>query len=104
MWWRVGARRPTASPWPATATSFPAAPGRPHPSTPATAWRSSRRQRVVDARAPDGPRAEPSGLRIAGQELPSRLVLGTGGIQSLDVLDAVLEASGTALSTVAVRR
>ena len=34
----------------------------------------------------------------------SRLLLGTGGIPSLDVLDAVLEASATALATVAVRR
>jgi thiazole synthase len=43
-------------------------------------------------------------LVLAGQTLGSRLVLGTGGIPSLEVLDAVLEASGTALATVAVRR
>jgi thiazole synthase len=43
-------------------------------------------------------------LVIDGRGLGSRLVLGTGGIPSLDVLDAVLEASGTALATVAVRR
>lgn len=48
--------------------------------------------------------AEDGGLAIAGQVLPSRLVLGTGGIQSLDVLDAVLEASGCSLATVALRR
>ncbi|HUY21065.1 MAG TPA: thiazole synthase [Acidimicrobiales bacterium] len=41
---------------------------------------------------------------IAGQALRSRLVLGTGGIASLEVLDAVVEASGAALATVAVRR
>jgi thiazole synthase len=43
-------------------------------------------------------------LVVAGCALPSRLVLGTGGISSLDVLDAVIDASGTALATVAVRR
>ncbi|HLX89521.1 MAG TPA: hypothetical protein VKR22_13820, partial [Acidimicrobiales bacterium] len=46
----------------------------------------------------------PDALVIAGRPLGSRLVLGTGGIQSLEVLDAVLEASGTELSTVSVRR
>ena len=48
--------------------------------------------------------AELEHLQIAGRTLSSRLVLGTGGIQSLEVLDSVLEASGSALSTVAVRR
>ena len=41
---------------------------------------------------------------IAGRELASRLILGTGGVQSLDVLRRVLDASGTALTTVAMRR
>jgi thiazole synthase len=41
---------------------------------------------------------------LAGQELSSRLILGTGGVQSLDVLRRVLDASGTALTTVAMRR
>ncbi len=44
------------------------------------------------------------GLHIGGRLIGSRLIIGTGGIQSLQVLDAVLEASGTALATVAVRR
>ena len=39
-----------------------------------------------------------------GPELASRLILGTGGVQSLDVLRRVLDASGTALTTVAMRR
>jgi thiazole synthase len=43
-------------------------------------------------------------LVIADRILASRLVLGTGGIPSLDVLDAVLEASAAALATVAFRR
>jgi thiazole synthase len=41
---------------------------------------------------------------VAGVELPSRLILGTGGAPSLDVVDATLAASGTALCTVAMRR
>ncbi len=43
-------------------------------------------------------------LRIAGCELGSRLILGTGGIPSLAVLDSVVAASGASLATVAVRR
>jgi thiazole synthase len=45
-----------------------------------------------------------SGLRIAGRELGSRLVLGTGGFPSLDLLAAAIEASATAMVTVALRR
>ena len=41
---------------------------------------------------------------IAGRALGSRLVLGTGGVSSPDVLDAIVEASGCTLATVAVRR
>jgi thiazole synthase len=41
---------------------------------------------------------------LAGRDLASRLILGTGGVQSLDVLRRVLDASGTALATVAMRR
>jgi thiazole synthase len=41
---------------------------------------------------------------LAGETFTSRLVMGTGGVPSLDVLDAVLEASGTELTTVAMRR
>jgi thiazole synthase len=48
-------------------------------------------------------RAE-QGLVVGGRELASRLILGTGGIPSLEVLDAVLEASGCSLATVALRR
>jgi thiazole synthase len=43
-------------------------------------------------------------LCIAGAEVGSRLLLGTGGMTSLDALRRALEASGTALATVAVRR
>jgi len=41
---------------------------------------------------------------LAGRELSSRLILGTGGVQSLEVLRRVLDASGSALATVAMRR
>jgi thiazole synthase len=41
---------------------------------------------------------------LAGQELSSRLILGTGGVQSLEVLRRALTASGSALATVAMRR
>jgi len=48
---------------------------------------------------PGGP-----GLVVAGRRLPSALILGTGGIANLEILDAVVEASGSSLATVALRR
>jgi thiazole synthase len=41
---------------------------------------------------------------IAGIELSSRLILGTGGAPSLQVIDETVAASGTAMCTVAMRR
>jgi thiazole synthase len=41
---------------------------------------------------------------IAGEELASRLIMGTGGATSHEVLEAALVASGTVLTTVAMRR
>jgi thiazole synthase len=41
---------------------------------------------------------------IAGRRMRSRLVLGTGGFATLDLLAAAIEASGTELVTVALRR
>ena len=41
---------------------------------------------------------------IAGEAMGSRLIMGTGGAPSLDVLDRALAASGTELTTVAMRR
>jgi thiazole synthase len=41
---------------------------------------------------------------LASETFSSRLIMGTGGIPSLDVLDAALEASATELTTVAMRR
>ena len=43
-------------------------------------------------------------LTIAGTELSSRLLLGTGGFRSLDALAGALEVSGSQLVTVALRR
>jgi len=43
-------------------------------------------------------------LLVAGRELTSRLILGTGGFRSLDALAAAIEASRTELVTVALRR
>jgi thiazole synthase len=43
-------------------------------------------------------------LVIAGAPLRSRLLLGTGGFRSLDALAAAIEASGSELVTVALRR
>ena len=41
---------------------------------------------------------------IAGREFGSRLIMGTGGAPSLEVMEAALLASGTELTTVAMRR
>jgi thiazole synthase len=41
---------------------------------------------------------------LAGETFTSRLIMGTGGMPSLDVLDRALIASGTELTTVAMRR
>jgi thiazole synthase len=43
-------------------------------------------------------------LVIAGQSFSSRLIMGTGGAPSLDVLERALLASGTEITTVALRR
>jgi thiazole synthase len=42
--------------------------------------------------------------RLGGLTLTSRLIVGTGGAQSLDVLGKILAASATELTTVAMRR
>ncbi|HEX5879082.1 MAG TPA: thiazole synthase, partial [Actinomycetota bacterium] len=43
-------------------------------------------------------------LVIAGQAFTSRLVMGTGGAASLEALERALAASGTEMTTVALRR
>src|SRR5689334_23601869 len=55
---------------------------------------------------PNGSVASPPAQpwHLAGRDLTSRLIVGTGGTPSLDVLGKVLAASGTQLTTVAMRR
>jgi thiazole synthase len=43
-------------------------------------------------------------LTIAGRELPSRLILGTGGFTRLETLAEAIEVTGTGMVTVALRR
>ncbi|MEX1357440.1 MAG: thiazole synthase [Gaiellaceae bacterium] len=45
-----------------------------------------------------------SGLEIAGRSWESRLIVGTGGFRSLETMERALEASGTEIATVALRR
>ncbi|MEU8823782.1 thiazole synthase [Streptomyces sp. NPDC048636] len=52
--------------------------------------------------AEPAPAADP--LTIAGTAFGSRLVMGTGGAPSLEILERALLASGTELTTVAMRR
>jgi thiazole synthase len=52
---------------------------------------------------PEDPRAGDPFV-VAGRTFSSRLWLGTGGMASLHALDAAIAASGTELTTVAVRR
>ena len=43
-------------------------------------------------------------LVIGGRKIASRLIMGTGGASNLEILERALVASGTALTTVAMRR
>jgi thiazole synthase len=52
----------------------------------------------------DDPLRHPDPFVIAGQAFSSRLVMGTGGAASLEALEGALAASGTELTTVALRR
>ncbi|HLI15698.1 MAG TPA: thiazole synthase [Acidimicrobiales bacterium] len=58
---------------------------------------------MSEAEAPPS-RRRADKLVIAGEPLGSRLLLGTGGAPSLDVLARAIAASGSALVTVALRR
>ena len=52
----------------------------------------------------EDPIAEPDLFVIAGVELSSRLILGTGGAPSMQVIDEAIVASRSAMCTVAMRR
>jgi thiazole synthase len=49
-------------------------------------------------------RAAAESLTIAGRELSSRLIMGTGGFRNLEVMGEALRASGADLATLALRR
>ncbi|GAB2696877.1 thiazole synthase [Thalassiella azotivora] len=66
-----------------------------------------------DGAAPDGaspdaaaaaPDAAPDAWRVGAATLTSRLLLGTGGLPSLDLLEGTVRASGTEVVTVSLRR
>jgi thiazole synthase len=59
---------------------------------------------VADPRALRSPDPAADPLVIAGRSFSSRLIMGTGGAPSLEVMEAALLASGTELTTVAMRR
>ncbi|MCX2967633.1 MULTISPECIES: thiazole synthase [Streptomyces] len=63
---------------------------------------------TLPAHGADAGHPEPAGaadpLRVGDLTLSSRLIMGTGGAPSLDVLERALTASGTELTTVAMRR
>src|SRR5271154_3792719 len=85
------------------------------------AWRSSRRCREDDRAMSTTPSTDPpmstptsaahngaapaaEALTIAGRTFGSRLLLGTGGFPSLELLSEAIAASGSELVTVALRR
>ena len=51
-----------------------------------------------------GVEAPATGWAIAGRDLRSRLIVGTGGFRSLEQMERALEESGTEIVTVAMRR
>ncbi|HET6794363.1 MAG TPA: thiazole synthase [Acidimicrobiales bacterium] len=56
------------------------------------------------ADATDATVAATDPLVVAGETVGSRLIMGTGGIPSLDVLERALVASGASMATVSLRR
>ena len=53
---------------------------------------------------PEAERGVDGGWSVAGRKLGSRLIVGTGGFRSLEQMERALEASGTEIVTVAMRR
>ncbi len=86
---------PTSAALPAAAAYNGVAPD----STPSTGGERN------GSRVPAGSSAAPDDvLTIAGRTLRSRLLLGTGGFPSLELMAAAIEASASELVTVALRR
>src|SRR6476620_372795 len=67
-------------------------------------WKWLRRCKVAEFEALRASGSSTSKLTIAGREFGSRLIMGTGGASNLAVLEEALIASGTELTTVAMRR
>ena len=59
---------------------------------------------VQEEEARGVPDLEQDVLVVAGRPITSRLIMGTGGAANLEILERALIASGTALTTVAMRR
>ena len=67
--------------------------------------RSSGRCRVAEDRvAAAAQPAHAAGFELGGRTWGSRLIVGTGGFRSLETMEEALEASGTEIVTVALRR
>ncbi len=65
---------------------------------------TERRSAAPSRRRTTAPRRREDALTIAGRTLHSRLLLGTGGFPSLELMTAAIAASGSELVTVALRR
>jgi thiazole synthase len=72
------------------------------PAAPENAAHAAATASASSAAAPPAPAAD--ALVIAGRTLRSRLLLGTGGFASLELMAAAIAASGSELVTVALRR
>src|SRR3954447_6259131 len=101
--WRRWTCRPPGAAWrsPSTPRSSHAGSGTRQNCTKGRGWRSCARSREAEMAVTD---TNTDTLKIAGLELSSRLLLGTGGFRSLEALAAALAASGSQLVTVALRR
>src|SRR5580700_9679220 len=118
-WWPRSPARPLARPAgsrrPSTGRSCRGAPGRGRGCGTAIRSRWSPRCREAEmtgaevmngaaGRAGNGQLDDPGSWELAGRALGSRLIVGTGGAPSLEVLGRVIAASGTGAVTVAMRR
>lgn len=80
--------------------AFPA----PHTTSPSASGVAPDSAPAGPARASGSPHGAPDPLVIGDRSFTSRLIMGTGGAPSLDVMERSLVASGTELTTVAMRR
>jgi thiazole synthase len=69
-----------------------------------TALREGQKVEVVAAIQGGAPGGDGDGFELGGRDWGSRLILGTGGFRSLESMEHSLQASGTEIVTVALRR